>query len=47
MEPLSQATREIMWNISHVWIFYSLFFVSMVVFSFGIYQRIRFWKTVK
>jgi Fe-S oxidoreductase/nitrate reductase gamma subunit len=44
MHPLSQATREIMWNVSHVPIFYAVFVLSMAVFGFGVYQRIRCWK---
>jgi len=47
MEPASQATREIMWNISHGWIIYVLFLVSLAIFALGVYQRIQFWKRGK
>ena len=47
MEPLSQATREIMWNISQAWIMYVLFVLSMAVFGFGLYKRIQFWRRGK
>jgi len=46
-EPLSQATREILWNISAVWLIYALFAVALAVFGFGVYQRIQFWKRGK
>ena len=44
MQPLSQATREIMWNVSHVPLFYAVFVVALTVFGFGVYRRIRCWK---
>jgi len=44
MQPLSQATREIMWNVSYVPLFYVLFVVALAVFGFGVYRRIRCWK---
>jgi Fe-S oxidoreductase/nitrate reductase gamma subunit len=47
MEPLSEATREILWNISHVWVLYAIFAAAMVVFGFGVYQRIQFWRKGK
>lgn len=47
MEPLSQATREIMWNVSLVPLFYSIFAVSMAVFGFGVYRRVRSWREGK
>jgi len=47
MEPLSQATREILWNISHVWLIYALFAVVLAFFGFGVYRRIQFWKAGK
>jgi Fe-S oxidoreductase/nitrate reductase gamma subunit len=36
-----------MWNASHVPLFYSLFAVSLMIFGFGVYQRIRRWKKGK
>jgi len=44
VQPLSQATREIMWNVSHVPLFYAVFVVALTVFGFGVYRRIRSWK---
>ena len=44
MQPLSQATREIMWNVSCVPLFYVLVVVALAVFGFGVYRRIRCWK---
>jgi Fe-S oxidoreductase/nitrate reductase gamma subunit len=47
MEPLSQATREVMWNASHVPLFYSAFALSLVIFGFGVFQRVRYWNRGK
>jgi Fe-S oxidoreductase/nitrate reductase gamma subunit len=43
MPPLSEATRPLLWNISHVWIMYLLFIAALAVFTLGMYQRVRFW----
>jgi Fe-S oxidoreductase/nitrate reductase gamma subunit len=45
--PLSEATRPLMWNISHVWVMYGLFVLAVAVFAFGIYRRINFWRQGK
>jgi nitrate reductase gamma subunit len=47
MQPLSEATREIMWNVSHVPLFYAAFLVALTVFGFGVYRRILSWKEGK
>jgi len=47
MEPLSDATREILWNISHVWVLYALFAAALGVLAFAAYQRIEFWRRGK
>ena len=36
-----------MWNISHGWIVYVLFLVSLVIFALGVYRRVEFWKKGK
>lgn len=43
MNP-SSATREVLWNITHVWVMYVLFVISLGVASWGVYQRISRWK---
>ncbi len=45
MEPISQATREIMWNISPAWLMYLLFLLALLVFGLGVWLRIRDWKS--
>jgi Fe-S oxidoreductase/nitrate reductase gamma subunit len=45
--PLSEATRPLMWNISHVWVMYGLFVLAVAVFGVGIYRRINFWRQGK
>ncbi len=47
MPPLSEATRPLMWNISHVWVMYALFLVALVIFGWGMYRRIQFWRRGK
>jgi len=38
------ATREVYWNISHIWLMYVLFFISIGVASAGLYRRIAAWR---
>jgi Fe-S oxidoreductase/nitrate reductase gamma subunit len=47
MPPLAEATRPLMWNISHVWVMYALFIVALAVCGWGMYKRIEFWRRGK
>ncbi|HSW38434.1 MAG TPA: respiratory nitrate reductase subunit gamma, partial [Acidobacteriota bacterium] len=47
MPPLSEATRTLLWNISHIWIMYALFGIALVIFAWGLYKRIDFWRKGK
>jgi Fe-S oxidoreductase/nitrate reductase gamma subunit len=47
MPPLSEATRPLMWNISHAWAMYGLFIVALAICAWGVYQRITFWRQGK
>jgi Fe-S oxidoreductase/nitrate reductase gamma subunit len=47
MSPLSEATRPLMWNISHVWGMYALFVLALGIFAWGAYRRIEFWRRGK
>jgi Fe-S oxidoreductase/nitrate reductase gamma subunit len=47
MPPLSEATRPLMWNITHVWVMYALFIIAVAVFAWGAYKRIQFWREGK
>ncbi len=40
----STATREILWNIQHVWVMYLLFFISAGIAAYGFYRRIVRWN---
>ena len=42
--PVSEATRELMWNVSHVWVMYVLLVVALCVCAWGVYLRVRFWR---
>ncbi len=44
MPPLSEATRPLMWNVSHSWVMYVLFAIALAVFAWGMYRRILFWR---
>ena len=44
MGDLSQATREIMWNISGANVMYLLFVVSLAIFGYGLHRRIKHLK---
>ena len=44
---LSQATREIMWNINGAWLMYTLFLVALGVFVYGVYLRVQSWREGK
>jgi len=39
---LETPTREILWQVSHQWIFYSLAFITSVVFLWGLLRVVRF-----
>ena len=41
---ISDAFREIMWNISCPWPMYLFFFIALAVFCFGVYRRAMFWR---
>lgn len=47
MPPLSEASRPLMWNVSHVWVMYALFAAALAVFGWGAYRRIQFWRRGK
>ena len=47
MVDISEAAREIMWNVSSFFAFYLLFFAALIIFSYGAYSRICFWKKGK
>jgi Fe-S oxidoreductase len=40
----TEATREVLWNISHVWVMYAMFAVSLVVAGYGVYRRVALWR---
>jgi Fe-S oxidoreductase len=38
------ATREVLWNISHVWVMYALLLPTVATAAYGIYRRVRVWR---
>jgi Fe-S oxidoreductase len=42
--PHGDATREVLWNITHVWVMYLMFIASLIVAGYGIYRRVSIWK---
>ena len=39
-----EATRPVLWNITHVWVMYAMFAVSVVVAVYGVYRRVELWR---
>ena len=37
-------TREVFWNVTHVWVMYVLLIPTMLVAGYGIYRRFRMWS---
>ena len=42
-DPLT-ATREVLWNITHVWVMYALLVPTMAIAAYGVYRRVRVWR---
>ncbi|MBK9314175.1 MAG: 4Fe-4S dicluster domain-containing protein [Acidobacteria bacterium] len=38
------ATRQVLWNITHDWVMYVLFAVSLAIAGYGIYLRLSIWR---
>ena len=41
---MSDATREIYWNISQVWVMYALLAIAVVIGGYGVWQRVQRWR---
>ncbi len=37
-------TREVYWNIHHVWVMYALLIPTLLIFGYGMYRRYRMWR---
>jgi Fe-S oxidoreductase len=37
-------TRQVLWNIEHVWLLYMLFAASVVIAGYGFYRRVALWR---
>jgi len=44
MNDPSQATRDVLWNIHHVWVMYALLVPTLAVAGYGLYRRVRVWR---
>src|SRR5687767_14530693 len=42
--PQTEATREVLWNISQVWVMYAMFILSIVIAGYGVYRRASLWR---
>ena len=40
----AEATREVMWNISHGWFMYVLLVPTLMVAGYGVFRRIKRWR---
>src|SRR4051812_18179762 len=43
MNP-ARATREVFWNIDHVWVLYALFLLALATAGYGLHSRLRRWR---
>ncbi len=37
-------TREVYWNIKHIWLMYALFLPVLLIFAYGLHRRYRLWR---
>jgi len=37
-------TREVYFNVSHIWLMYALFVATLAIFLYGVYRRWRLWR---
>jgi Fe-S oxidoreductase len=44
MNDPHSATREVLWNINHVWVMYALLLPAVAIAAYGIYRRVRVWR---
>src|SRR4030095_16541296 len=44
MASTGEATREIYWNITHIWVMYLLLLPTLAVAGYGIYSHFRRWR---
>ena len=47
MPPISEATRELMWNIPIVWPMYVMLLIALCACAWGVYKRVQFWRQCK
>ncbi len=40
----ADATREVMWNISHSWVMYLLLVPTMLIAGYGVYKQVQKWR---
>ncbi|MBK7597550.1 MAG: 4Fe-4S dicluster domain-containing protein [Acidobacteria bacterium] len=40
----SEATREVLWNISYSWVMYLMLAASVLVAGIGVYKRVELWR---
>jgi Fe-S oxidoreductase len=40
----AEATREVLWNVTHVWATYAMFVVSLVIAGYGLWRRMSVWR---
>ncbi len=44
MNDPQNATRVVLWNISHAWVMYALLVPTVAIAGYGFYRRIRLWR---
>lgn len=41
---MGEATREVYWNITHIWVMYLLLVPTMAIAAYGIWKKIKRWR---
>src|SRR5438067_784881 len=44
MNAANEATREIYWNVTHVWVMYALLLPAAAVAGYGVYRHVGRWR---
>ena len=44
MNDPQQATREVLWNVDHVWVMYALLAPTVAIAVYGFYRRAKLWR---
>lgn len=41
---MTEATRQVYWNVAHVWVMYALFVPTVIIGAYGVLRRVQRWR---